>query len=192
MKDGLAGDEYEVEKRTLFICGSIGDDEDDTDRVSVLVHDVYRKVSLMLDQGDDPIRVIINSNGGVALDALAIHDILRDAAKKVKVVTEVHGMAASGASVILQAGTERCASENSLIVVHDVRGGTRQSSTVEDMVSSSVHLKKIHEKIVKIFVERAGMDKEKAESILKAESLNLDPSDALELGIIDRIIGEDK
>jgi ATP-dependent Clp endopeptidase proteolytic subunit ClpP len=114
----------------------------------------------------DQIAVRINSPGGEVWDGLAIYNALRD--HKATVTTYVDGIAASAASVILQAGDTRIAAKASQVMIHDgwglVVGGA------EDMRSMADLLDQTNGMLADIYADRAGGDPDDWRAAMKAET----------------------
>ena len=70
-----------------------------------------------------PIHLYVNSGGGNVRDTFAIIDCMRSLHSPV--ITQVEGIAASGAALIAMAGVPggRVVSPNSIIMIHQVSGG---------------------------------------------------------------------
>lgn len=84
----------------------------------------------------DTIRVVINSDGGLVNDGLAIYHTLR--MQKAKVEVEIVGVAASMASAIAMAGAKISMAEDGLFMFHDpwsvVGGNSAELRTAADML----------------------------------------------------------
>jgi ATP-dependent Clp endopeptidase proteolytic subunit ClpP len=67
--------------------------------------------------GDREVTVYINSPGGDMFEGIAIYNCLRE--HSLKVTTKVLGMAASAASIIYLAGTERQVASSAFLMIHN-------------------------------------------------------------------------
>lgn len=126
----------------------------------------------------EQIHVHIHSPGGEVIEGFAIYDALKASGKKV--VTLVEGLSGSIASVIMMAGTERHATPNSQIFIHNPWGMT--GGDAEAVQKYADGLKMWEEKIVNIYSSITGkaiedfkplMDKESFISADDAKGLNL-------------------
>lgn len=116
-------------------------------------------VAEFVQRGCSKIRVRINSRGGCTFTALAMYDALRQAAAGgVTVETEVVGLAASAASLLLMAGDVRIMSENSELMVHEM--SSRIWGTLEEMREGLAVLEKAWGRMVAIYCERAGLQED--------------------------------
>lgn len=133
---------------------------------------------------DEPINLLINSDGGSVYEALGIIDFINNL--DVKVNTIVRGRAMSAAALILCAGTgTRAASRYSTIMFHEISSDIYGKSS--DMKANVQHTEKLEEILINIITANSKKDsifwKDK---ILK--DYYLSPEEALELGVIDSII----
>lgn len=136
------------------------------------------------DKKNDPINIIINSDGGDVYEALGMIDFIQSL--DVKVNTICRGRAMSAAALLLCAGTgTRAASKNSTIMFHEISSGIYGKSS--DMKANVQHTEKLEEILINIITTNSKKDsifwKDK---ILK--DYYLSPEEALELGVIDTII----
>ncbi|WP_191970189.1 head maturation protease, ClpP-related [Methylobacterium planeticum] len=123
---------------------------------------------------DRDVTVRINSGGGNAFEGLAIHAILT--AHRGKVTTLVEGVAASAASIIAMAGTERIMSPGSLMMVHDPAGLT--VGTADDHDESAAFLRTLADTLASVYATATGRTKAAILAEMKAETW-LTPSDAV-------------
>jgi ATP-dependent Clp protease protease subunit len=133
---------------------------------------------------NDPITIIINSDGGDVYEALGMIDFIQSL--DVKVNTICRGRAMSAAALLLCAGTgTRAASKNSTIMFHEISSGIYGKSS--DMKANVQHTEKLEEILINIITMNSKRDsvfwKDK---ILK--DYYLSPEEALDLGVIDTII----
>ena len=98
--------------------------------------------------------IIFCSPGGSITDGFALYDFIQDLKRSGhKVITKTHGMAASMAGVLLQAGTERVMGREAWLLIHEASFlALGKMGAVEDTVA---WVKKMCERIAEIFAERA-------------------------------------
>lgn len=142
---------------------------------------------LFLDQNDSeaPIHFYINSPGGSVYAGLGIYDIMQHIG--CPVYTYCLGMAASMASLLLQAGEpeHRYALPHSRIMIHQPLGGARgQASDIEIQAKEILELKK---QLYDIYVSHTGQDFITIEKACDRDNY-LSPTQAKELNLIDKII----
>jgi ATP-dependent Clp protease protease subunit len=133
---------------------------------------------------NDPINIILNSDGGDVYEALGIIDFIQSL--NVKVNTICRGRAMSAAALILCSGTGiRAASKNSTIMFHEMSSGIYGKSS--DMKANVQHMEKLEEILVTIMSDNSNKDKKFWRDIT-IKDYYISPQEALELGVIDSII----
>ncbi len=135
-------------------------------------------------------QLYINSPGGILTSALAIYDTMQYV--KCPVSTVCIGQAASGAAVLLAAGTKgkRFALPNSEILLHQVAvsGISGEAVAIEIAAKQIVKLK---EKVNKILAQHTGQPLERLEKDTDRD-FYLSAPEAREYGIIDEVIKTEK
>ncbi len=139
---------------------------------------------------DKAIDVHIHCNGGDVLEGWAIYDRLRATGKEI--TTTVDGVAASMATVIMMAAPKerRKAYANAQILVHNPwvdpmwMGG---SATAEDLEKAASQLKEQQDRILDLYVERCGCDRDEMEALMREDKF-ISVDRAMELGMIGEII----
>ena len=133
-----------------------------------------------------PITIYINSQGGSQFDGQALIDVIR--ASKTNVRTVCLGMAASMGFLIYLAGHDRYAFENSCFLMHEgEQSVSNSSSKTKDIIA---FFDEMDERTKKYILETTDIDEEYYDEVYKKE-LWMYASKAKELGIVDRIIGQD-
>lgn len=181
-KEALAQIDYgiDVATSTVYMFGDIGDGTlyDFTLRVRAILHmrDEEKK--------NDPINIVINSDGGDVYEALGMIDYIQSL--DVKVNTICRGRAMSAAALLLCSGTGiRAASKNSTIMFHEISSGIYGKSS--DMKANVQHTEKLEEILINIIT----LNSKKDASFWKDKILKdyyLSPEESLELGVIDSIL----
>jgi len=132
------------------------------------------------------IKFYINSPGGVLTSALAIYDTMQYI--KCPVSTVCIGSAASGAAVLLGAGTKgkRFSLPNAQILLHQVMisGVAGQATEIEIAAKQIIKLKEV---INKILVKHTGQSFEKIEKDTDRD-FYLSAEEAKKYGLIDEVI----
>lgn len=115
---------------------------------------------------DREIVVGINSPGGNVWDGLAIHNMLL--ARKAKVTTRNDGIAASIASIILMAGSERQANTGSLVMIHRAWG--MSVGNAADMTKMAAELEKHDGVLADIYSVKTGKPKDQILQLMAEET----------------------
>jgi ATP-dependent Clp endopeptidase proteolytic subunit ClpP len=105
-----------------------------------------------LSQIDGDIEVHINSPGGDVFDGLAIYNSL--AQRPGKVTTIVDGLAASAASFIAMAGTQRLICPGAMMMIHEASGVCLGNAA--DMRETAELLDKVSGNLASIYADRSG------------------------------------
>lgn len=133
-----------------------------------------------------PITLYINSQGGSSFDGQALIDVML--ASKTPIKTVCTGMAASMAYLIFLAGHERYAFPNSCILMHE--GESSISNTASKTRDIMEFFDEMEERTKTYILERTRIDVDLYEKVYKKEFW-MHSQKAKELGIVDKIIGED-
>ena len=165
--------------RTIFMNGAVNSELAATVNSQLL--------AMEQDNPEKPIVIWINSPGGEVQSGFSIYDTIQFI--KPKVITLVAGMAASMGSIVALAADKenRLSLPNAKVLIHQplVGGVIRgQASDIEIHAKDIVELKK---KIHKLYADRTGSDISIYEKKMERDHW-LEASEALELGIISKII----
>lgn len=136
------------------------------------------------------ITLYINSPGGVLTSALAIYDTIQYV--KSPVSTVCVGMAASGAAVLLGAGSKgkRLALPNSEILLHQVAVSGVSGQAVEIEIAAK-QIIKLKEKVNKILAKHTGQPLNKI-TMDTDRDFYLSAEEAKDYGLIDEVLGVKK
>ena len=129
------------------------------------------------------IEVQINSPGGDVFDSIAIYNALR--AHPARVTMRVDGIAASAASVIVQAGDHRVMLSASQVFIHEAWGLAVGSA--EEMRAFADMLDKQSDVIAGIYANRSGESAEHFRSLMAAETWLTD-AESVEAGLADEVV----
>lgn len=131
------------------------------------------------------ISIYINSPGGSITAGMAIYDTMNFI--KCDVSTICVGMCASMGAFLLSGGKKgkRYALPNSEIMIHQPLGGAQGQATDVSIIAN--RLLKIKKKLNQILAENTDKPLEQIEKDTERDYF-LDPNDALEYGLIDKII----
>ncbi len=144
---------------------------------------------LLFLQSEDPkkeISLYINSPGGSVSATLAIIDTMNYV--KNDIATVCVGIAASGAALILAAGTKgkRSALVNSEVMIHQPLGGAEGQAS--DIEISAKHIVKMRATINKLLAKITGQSLAKIEKDVDRDFF-MDAEEAKKYGIVDHVTG---
>jgi len=167
-----------LKERIVFLGGPI---------VDPVANSIIAQMLFLASQ--DPkkeIQLYINSPGGVLTSALAIYDTMQYV--KCPVSTVCIGSAASGAAVLLAAGTKgkRFSLPNGQILLHQVAVSGVSGEAVEVEIAAKQILK-LKEKVNKILAKHTGQPLERIEKDTDRD-FYLSAEEAKEYGLIDEVI----
>lgn len=166
------------------------------DRIIILFGEITDATSasiisqlLFLSSTDDKkdIYIYINSPGGSVTAGLSIYDTMKYI--KPRVVTIGMGLCASMGAFLLSSGDKRYALENTKVMIHQPLGGAKGQATdimiiAEEIISIKKKLNEILSNNTKQPLSRIEQDTER--------DFYMDSQKALEYGIIDEIIKNEK
>lgn len=166
--------------RHVFLSGTIDDDL------------AYRTIAtlLYLDQQEPgvPIRMHINSSGGKVQAGLAIHDVMQTLGSPVH--TRCLGHCESMAAILLAAGQagHRSAMPNARIMIHQpVRTGGYSRTNAKQLQLSAASIDRSRLRLAQLLADHSGRPLSEIESLIEYDH-ECDAQEALELGLIDRIV----
>jgi len=131
----------------------------------------------------------INSPGGIIWSGLAIYDTMQYISSKI--MTICIGQAASAASLLLTAGEKeiRFSLPNSRIMVHQPSGGYQ--GQVTDIEIQTKEIIKTKKRLNEIYAKHTGKDITNVELIMERDKY-FSPAEAIEFGLIDKIVEDRK
>jgi ATP-dependent Clp endopeptidase proteolytic subunit ClpP len=130
------------------------------------------------------VNVRINSSGGEVYDGIAIYNAIRNHPSTV--TTYVDGLAASIASLILQAGDVRIAQRASQVMIHDPLCGCVGNQA--DMLEAAAMLDKAANMMAQVYADRAGGSPEVWRAAMRAETW-YDSGEAETAGLVNTVAG---
>ena len=149
---------------------------------------IMRLLELQAKSRERDVNLYINSPGGSVDDTLAIYDTIQFL--DCDVATFCVGQAASGAAMILAAGTKgkRYALPHSKIMIHQPWGGvTGQASDIQIQAEEILKAKRL---LNELLAKHTGRPIEKIEEETERDRY-LTPAEAVEYGIVDEILEHD-
>jgi len=165
-----------LKNRIILLSGEIDD---------VLANSVVAQILYLDSLNHDDISLYINSPGGSVTAGMAIYDTMNFV--KSDVSTICIGMAASMAAFLLSSGEKgkRCVLPNAEVMIHQPLGGAQGQAT--EIKIAAEHILKLRDKLNNILAKNTG---QKIETIQKDTERDnfMDSSEALEYGLVDKII----
>ena len=170
-----------LRERIIFLGNGINDQVSDSLVAQLLF--------LEAEDPDKDIQIYINSPGGSVTAGLAIYDTMQQISPDV--VTICFGVAASMGAFLLSGGAKgkRLALPNSRIMIHQPLGGAQgQAVEIEIQAKEILFLKKT---LNSLLAEHTNQSLEKINEDTERDYF-LSPAEAVEYGLIDKVIKNDK
>ena len=170
-----------LRERIIFLGTGINDQVSDSLVAQLLF--------LEAEDPDKDIQIYINSPGGSITAGLAIYDTMQQISPDV--VTICFGVAASMGAFLLSGGAKgkRLALPNSRIMIHQPLGGAQgQAVEIEIQAKEILFLKKT---LNSLLAEHTNQSLEKINEDTERDYF-LSPAEAVEYGLIDKVIKNDK
>jgi len=169
-------------ERTIYLGGEIYVVDSET---------MARELKWLALLSKEPILIMVSSPGGLVLPGLALYDEIRHTRSQgIEVVMRVSGHAASMAVIVLQAATTREAYPNSRLLIHEISQfkffSEDKTSDLEEQVEE---MKKLQAVLLGILSERSGKSREEIDKLIWKRDIWFSAEEALEFGLIDRIVG---
>lgn len=134
--------------------------------------------------GADEIVVRINSEGGAAIDGIAMYNAL--AATEVKTTAIVEGYAASAASLVMQGADDRVVRPGSFVMIHRPHGWA--IGRAEDLRAEADVLDQLDGQYAGLYVDRTGVSRDEVVRQMDAETWFAHDA-AVDAGFADRVEG---
>lgn len=169
-----------LKDRIILLSGEIDDE---------CANSVIAQLLYLDSLNNEEISLYINSPGGSVTSGMAIYDTMNFV--KSDVSTICLGMAASMGAFLLSSGKKgkRYALPNSEIMIHQPLGGAKGQAT--EIKIAAEQILKAKEKLNKILSENTSQDLKKVEQDTERDHF-LDANEALDYGLIDKIITQKK
>jgi len=165
-----------LKTRTILLSGEIN---------KALAEKVIKQLLLLEADGDDPIKVFIDSPGGDADAGFAIFDMMRFI--KPLVYTIGMGLVASAGALILLAAPKerRLAFENSHYMIHQPLSGIRGVATEIEIHANE--LEKLRVKLNHLIAEETGKDIKQVSTDTDRDYW-MNGTEALDYGLVSKIV----
>lgn len=165
-----------LKNRIILLSGEIDD---------ILANSVVAQLLYLDSLNHDDISLYINSPGGSVTAGMAIYDTMNFV--KSSVSTICLGMAASMAAFLLSSGEKgkRYVLPNAEVMIHQPLGGAQGQAT--EIKIAAEHILKTRDKLNRILSKNTGQKIEIIQQDTERDNF-MDSSEALEYGLVDKII----
>ena len=152
--------------------------------------DMHRTFSEQLNElvleSDEPVMVVLDSDGGEVYSGFGIYDAIRLAPVDVHVLVRGHAM--SMAAVVSQAGRSRLATPHSMFMLHTIHYDAGMDRLYAQQNHAHVS-NRMQQMIDAILVKRSKLTVAKLAELTKKDDYYLTADEALAHGLIDGIVG---
>ena len=166
----------------IYFTGGLND-ETCFKLTEALMH--HRNQALSNDKYPPYINLFIQSPGGSLLPTLAVVDEIKNLG--IPVYTYIRGYAASAATLLSVAGTQRFMYKHSLAMIHGVKLQEQEVSSLIDIKDLNANVDTFMNVVKDIYLKNTSMDEELLEYFFYHD-LWMNSTQALEYGLIDEII----
>ena len=182
-----SSDVYTTKNHIFFKTGI---NKDSIDKLAVEIDNLNNKLSNLSKRASlgtftpKPIYLHITTNGGDLLAGFFAYDKIKTS--KIPIITIIEGCVASAGSLLSMAGTKRYMTENSHLLIHQLRTGI--IGTYEELVDESTNCNHFMSRLVNLYKENSNgkMSKSKIKEFLKRD-LFWDTKTAIDNGLVDEI-----
>lgn len=171
----------DIDNRTIFYSYDI--EEGTPFFLETKIKTIEKLNPVFEEEEDNFINLHINSYGGDAYGMLGTIDVIRLSKYPIRGIAK--GQVMSAGALILIGCNERIMSKNSIMMIHDLN--TFLGGTYKDITSEYDHIRTLQKIVYEYLEEHSNKDKAWWESKLQ-RNLYLTAGEALELGLIDKII----
>lgn len=156
-----------------------------------LARSICRQIRTLLTCNDDPITIVIDSDGGNVSAGLMIIDAIRTCAAPI--ITVCAGRAYSMAALILAAGDKRRIMPHGQTLLHEMAlpDGDYAGTDLTDLRRLVTAAVEAHDEIVKLLMDYTGKPQKIIEDTM-ATGMVIDAEDTVAFGLADEIIGEEE
>ena len=166
----------------IYFTGGLND-ETCFKLTEALMH--HRNQALSNDKYPPYINLFIQSPGGSLLPTLAVVDEIKNLG--IPVYTYIRGYAASAATLLSVAGTQRFMYKHSLAMIHGVKLQEQEVSSLTDIKDLNANVDTFMNIVKNIYLENTSMDEQLLEYLFYHD-LWMNSTQALEHGLVDEII----
>lgn len=166
----------------IYFTGGLND-ETCFKLTEALMH--HRNQALSNDKYPPYINLFIQSPGGSLLPTLAVVDEIKNLG--IPVYTYIRGYAASAATLLSVAGTQRFMYKHSLAMIHGVKLQEQEVTSLMDIKDLNANVDTFMNVVKDIYLENTSIDEQLLEYLFYHD-LWMNSTQALEYGLVDEII----
>jgi ATP-dependent protease ClpP protease subunit len=182
-----SSDVYTTKNHIYFKTGIT---KDSIDKLATEIDNLNNKLSNLAKRATlgtftpKPIYLHITTNGGDLLAGFFAYDKIKES--KIPIITIIEGCVASAGSLLSMAGSKRYMTENSHLLIHQLRTGI--IGTYEELVDESANCNQFMSRLVTLYKEnsKGKLSKTKIKDILKRD-IFWNTKTAISNGLVDEV-----
>ena len=155
------------------------------------IHNVMVQLLLLANQNHKPIHLVISTYGGSVDEMFSLYDTIKFLPCPVHTIAL--GKVMSAGVLLLASGVKgkRMIGRSARIMVHPISGGV--VGNVFEAMNEMKEFERLQELMTNALLTETKMKKEEIDALMKAgHDCFLTPEQAINMGIVDKIIGENK
>ena len=137
----------------------------------------------------DPMKLIIDSEGGELLHMFAIYDVMSSLEQRMDIETVAAGMCASAATLLLAAGTKglRYVGKNTRLLMHGIH--SVNIGKIASLENEMKETKRLSHMFIKAMVKHTNLSYKEVKKIFMEEVDHyVEPKEAIKMGLADHIL----
>ena len=166
--------------RVVFLHGEVTEQ---------LISNVIMQLLHLANQNHNSIHLVVSTYGGSVDEMFSLYDTIKFLPCKVHTIAL--GKVMSAGVLLLAAGVKgnRLIGKSARVMIHPVSGGV--GGTIFDVLNEAKEYERLHELMIECLSKETKMSEKEIRVIMKSGHDNyLTASDAIKLGIADKIIGD--
>lgn len=177
-------------KRLMYIGDGNGTGAEIGEVNSTMAELAIKGLTFLDSWSSEPITIYLDSLGGDWYNGMGIYDLIQSLKSHVTII--VLGHACSMGSIILQAADERVMGPHSIMMIHD--GSEYLNSDCKSVEAWAATIKPTREQMYRIYLDRIRRTRSRytlkqVEKLCEHDKI-LTPTQAVELGLADRVLGK--
>ena len=138
-----------------------------------------------------PVKLIISTHGGDAVEMFSLYDIIKHVQKVYPVHTIGTGKIMSAGTLLLAAGTKgkRKIGANCRIMIHNVKGGAPHPECYDILSHEIKEVEWFQERYIRGLVKETNLSEDDLREVMESrKNIYLDAKEAVKVGLADKII----
>jgi ATP-dependent Clp endopeptidase proteolytic subunit ClpP len=169
----------------IFVNGVISSVKDEEGKVPTVSFADFSAEFKSALNGFQKAKIYLNSPGGNVMEGFAMYDLITQSGVDVEI--QVVGIAASMASIFLQAGSKRTISPNARIMIHRPTSGAEGDA--DQLANSEASLRDLEDKMLAVYVKRSGRPEAEVKAWMQTGADKwFNAQEALAAGLVDAIV----